>query len=203
MPTFPSPTRRLAAGALVAALSVAALGGCGSDQDHSGMSGMDGSSSRPMGSATSTVADQGDVMFAQGMVPHHQQAVEMADLALQETSGASNEVRALAQEIAAAQGPEIATMQGWLTSWGAPTSMPMDHEMEGMMSEQAMQDLAAATGGEFDRLWLGMMIEHHEGAVRMAQQVLATTTNPEVEQLARAIVDGQQREITTMNELLT
>ncbi|WP_392545279.1 DUF305 domain-containing protein [Oryzobacter telluris] len=143
-----------------------------------------------------------DVMFAQMMIPHHQQAIEMADFALAGSSGASPEVRALAEQIARAQGPEIVLMQGWLRSWGAASGMPMGHDMTGMMSDADMVELERATGPGFDRRWLTMMIEHHEGAITMAEDVVQRTQNPDVEKLATAIVDGQRREIDTMTGLL-
>ena len=189
------PLRRTAVAAAAAAL-VAGASACGTGGTDSGMSGMGSSAS-----ATSTAA-QGDVMFAQMMIPHHEQAVEMADLALQDKAQASSEVRALAEQIAKAQGPEIETMTSWLSSWGAATSAPMDHSMPGMMGEADMSKLAGATGAEFDQQWLTMMVAHHEGAITMAEDVLGTTTNAEVKSLARAIVDGQQAEIVTMKQLL-
>jgi uncharacterized protein (DUF305 family) len=183
------------------------LGACGSDaEDGASMSGMNGhgsaSSTTSSSTGTSTASSRaGDVMFAQMMIPHHQQAVEMADLALANPS-TSAEVKTLAEQVKAAQDPEIATMNGWLGQWGAPTTASMDHGTDGMMSEEDMASLEAARGPEFNRMWLEMMIEHHRGAVTMAQDVLSTTEDPEVEKLARAVVDGQEKEITTMQELL-
>ena len=134
------------------------------------------------------------------MIPHHEQAVEMADVALANDT-ASQDVKALAAQIKAAQDPEIQTMKGWLAQWGASESAgQMDHG--GMMSDDDMSSLMGASGPEFNQMWLTMMIEHHEGAVEMAQDVLATTSNPEVEQLATAVVQGQEKEITTMKEML-
>jgi uncharacterized protein (DUF305 family) len=166
------------------------------------------------GSGTSeTVADfgAGDVMFAQMMIPHHEQAIEMADMALERTENA--DIRTLATEIKDAQDPEIATMTGWLEAAGEDVPgmdgmAGMDHSgmghsgMAGMMSEEDMAALDAASGEEFDRMWLEMMIEHHEGAVVMAEEVLDTTSNPEVEALATAVVEGQTAEIAQMQELL-
>jgi uncharacterized protein (DUF305 family) len=162
----------------------------------SGMSGMGSSAS------STSAAAPGDVMFAQMMIPHHQQAVEMADMALQDKAQASPQVRDLADQISKAQGPEIETMTSWLTNWGASTSAPMDHSMPGMMGEGDMTKLAGLSGPEFDKEWLTMMVAHHEGAITMAQDVLGTTSNAEVRSLAQSIVDGQQAEITTMKQLL-
>ena len=148
-------------------------------------------------------------MFAQMMIPHHQQAMEMADIALDKAS-ASPKVRELATQIKAAQDPEIAQMSDWLKAWGAstPTGGGMGHGMDhgmgsgGMMSDVDLDALEAAQGADFDRKWLTGMIAHHQGAVMMANQVLGTTSDPQVKALAEAIVKGQTSEITTMQGLL-
>lgn len=191
--------RVLVTGGIAAALLL--VSACGSGEDHGSMSGMGGSSMMSSGSATSAAA-MTDVMFAQMMIPHHQQAIDMADLALEDASGASPEVRSMAEQIAKAQAPEIALMQGWLESWGASSGMPTGHDMTGMMSDADMSELEQATGREFDRAWLTMMIQHHEGAITMAEGVMRTTDNADVEKLATAIVESQQREIVTMKGLL-
>ena len=193
--------RLLAASGLAAVL---ALSACGSDTDSAGsMTGMSGHGPNSSTSSTSAASSSraGDVMFAQMMVPHHRQALEMADVALA-SDAASGQVRTLAEQIKAAQDPEIQTMQGWLKEWGAPTTATMDHGSGGMMSEQDMAALKAAKGPEFNRMWLHMMIEHHQGAVTQAQDVLSTTADTRVRQLAQSIVDGQQKEITTMQGML-
>lgn len=192
-------TSRLAIPAASAVL-ILALSACGSgDDSHSTMSGA-GTTSSTMAEGMTTTATSGDVEFAQMMIPHHEQAVEMADVAL-ENDTASQDVKALAAQIKAAQDPEIQTMKGWLAQWGASESAgQMDHG--GMMSDDDMSSLMGASGPEFNQMWLTMMIEHHEGAVEMAQDVLATTSNPEVEKLATAVVEGQEKEITTMKGML-
>ena len=192
-------TSRLAIPAASAVL-ILALSACGSgDESHSTMSG-GGTTSSTMAEGMTTTATSGDVEFAQMMIPHHEQAVEMADVAL-ENDTASQDVKALAAQIKAAQDPEIQTMKGWLAQWGAAESSgQMDHG--GMMSDDDMSSLMGASGPEFNQMWLTMMIEHHEGAVEMAQDVLATTSNPEVEKLATAVVEGQEKEITTMKGML-
>ena len=191
-------TSRLAIPAASAVL-ILALSACGSSDDsHSTMSGAGTTSSSTDEGATTSAT--GDVEFAQMMIPHHEQAVEMADVAL-ENDTASQDVKALAAQIKAAQDPEIQTMKGWLAQWGASESSgQMDHG--GMMSDDDMSSLMGASGPEFNQMWLTMMIEHHEGAVEMAQDVLATTSNPEVEKLATAVVEGQEKEITTMKGML-
>jgi uncharacterized protein (DUF305 family) len=185
-----------------------ALTACGSN-DESGTDGMGGMSDS--GSDSSSTAETADVAFAQLMIPHHQQAVEMADLALKYAT--TTQVKELATQIKDAQGPEIEQMTQWLQDWGAPTSMPSadgdmgDMDMggmgaAGMMSEEAMTNLTESRGTEFDQMWLQMMIAHHEGAITMAQQVLDTTSNAEVTALANDVVQSQQGELDTMQQLL-
>jgi uncharacterized protein (DUF305 family) len=194
-------TSRLAIPAAAATL-VLALSACGSG-DNSASGSMHGESGATASTSSSAMMGAtGDVEFAQMMIPHHEQAVEIADLALQNDS-ASADVKALATQIKAAQGPEIKLMQGWLGQWGASESAgPMGHGSGGMMSDQDMSSLKDASGSEFDRMWLTGMIAHHEGAVTMAQDVLATTAQAGVKEMATAIVEGQQAEIATMKGML-
>lgn len=146
-----------------------------------------------------------DIAFAQCMIPHHQQAVDMADLAAGKASNA--QVKDLAGRIKAAQDPEIQQLTGMLEKWGAPTepSMPgMDHgdtSGEGMMSGEDMRQLEGATGAEFDRMWVQMMIEHHEGAVAMSKTELAQGGDAAAKDLARKIIDAQEAEIEEMRGL--
>ena len=198
----------LAAGITVAA----ALAGCASDSTAT--TSTPPTSSADATAAGSTTGSEADIAFAQLMIPHHQQAIEMADLAA--ANATSPEVKALATQIKAAQDPEIQTMTQWLTTWGAPTMMATpsnggtDHggmdmggmTEAGMMSAEDMTALAQATGGDFDTMWLQMMITHHQGAITMVQQVSENTTNPEVKAMADAIIAGQTAEITTMQQLL-
>jgi uncharacterized protein (DUF305 family) len=136
-----------------------------------------------------------DIMFAEMMIPHHQQAIEMSDLALQNSE--DSEVRALAQQIKDAQAPEIEKMK----SWGASSNAHMGHMMDGMLSGEEMDALRSARGAEFDRLFLEGMIKHHEGAIDMAEMVV-DSKNLDVSALAKAIIEAQRTEISTMKELL-
>lgn len=147
-----------------------------------------------------------DEMFVTMMIPHHQQAIEMADQILAK-DGIDERVVSLAEQIKAAQDPEIQTMKGWLEEWGVPydDSMSGMDGMDmggGMMSEDDMAALDAATGVEATRLFLNGMIAHHQGAVTMAQSVLTDGQNPDVAALAQQIIDGQTAEITTMQDIL-
>jgi uncharacterized protein (DUF305 family) len=136
-----------------------------------------------------------DIMFAEMMIPHHQQAIEMSDLALQNSE--DSEVRAMAQQIKDAQAPEIEEMK----SWGASSDAHMGHMLDGMLSGEEMDALRSARGAEFDRLFLEGMIKHHEGAIDMAEMVV-DSKNPDVSALAKAIIEAQRTEISTMKELL-
>lgn len=166
-----------------------------------------GSDDEPAIDAGSAVADHNDtdVEFAQGMIPHHEQAVEMADLAAANAS--DPKVKDLATRIKGAQEPEITLMKGWLTDWdedvaGGGGGMG-DMEMGGsMMSEEEMGDLEKASGASFDRLFLTMMIRHHESAVAMAKTELEGGKFPPGKTLATQITTSQTAEIDEMKGLL-
>lgn len=183
--------------AVVAALGLAGvLAACGSSGG--------GSSSSGSGAAFNAA----DVTFTQGMIPHHQQAVEMAKMADMQAS--SSKVKDLASRIDAAQGPEIKKMQGWLKDWGkdSMTSTTMSGSMSdngtgmGMMSEADMKSLGKAQGADFDKMFLTMMITHHQGAIAMAKTELKDGKSADAKSLAQSIISGQQREITEMEALL-
>ena len=147
-----------------------------------------------------------DVMFSQMMIPHHEQAIEMSDIALDPTVGASNAVKELAARIKAAQDPEITKMKTFLTTWKerlTPDSS-MDHSdmMSGMLSADEITKLSTLRGAEFDRAWMTGMIAHHEGAIEMAKDVLEDGTNSAVRTLATAITTAQDSEILEMKKLL-
>ncbi|MGN9810988.1 DUF305 domain-containing protein [Micromonospora sp. BQ11] len=199
--------RTIARRAVLAGVTVTAavvLTACGGADHSSG--GNHGMPAAPSSGASAATVDDADVMFAQMMIPHHRQAVEMADLA---TARAGDpEVKRLAGQIKGAQGPEIATMSGWLAEWGRPVPSPgaemphMGHGMPGMMSEADMSGLAAASGREFDRQFLTMMIAHHDGAVTMAQTELSEGADARAKDLAQQIITSQQAEIATMRKIL-
>jgi uncharacterized protein (DUF305 family) len=154
-----------------------------------------------------------DVTFAQGMIPHHQQAIDMATAAAGKAT--NPKVKELATQVQGAQDPELQQLTGMLEKWGAPTApaestgsgMPgMDHgdmsSGSGMMTEEQMGQLEQATGAEFDRMWLQMMIEHHQGAVAMARTEVEQGSDPDAKALARTIVATQEAEITEMQGML-
>jgi uncharacterized protein (DUF305 family) len=167
-------------------------------------------STQATGEATQQTFTDADVGFATDMIPHHRQAIEMAAMAAQRSE--DPEVKELAAAIQAAQQPEIDTMSSWLTAWGKPVpegAAGMDamghggmNDMPGMMTTEEMNQLHDETGVGFDRMFLTMMIEHHEGAIRMAETEQANGSNPEAVALAKKIAQDQQAEIKTMQQLL-
>jgi uncharacterized protein (DUF305 family) len=150
------------------------------------------------GSAPTIAApNDADVTFTQNMIPHHQQAIEMAELV--DTHTTRPQLRTLAGRIVASQGREVTLMQGWLQAWGKPAApQGMDHggmQMPGMMSEADMRQLTATRNQDFDLLFLEMMAAHHQGAIEMANTELRDGALPEVKRLAQQILDDQQAEI--------
>ena len=148
-----------------------------------------------------------DLQFAQTMIPHHRQAVAMADIALDPTVGASAKVVDLAKRIERTQGPELEMMSGWLTSWGQPMQMgaamsqstPM---MDGMMTDVEMSSLRKVTGADFDTLWMQLMIRHHTGAIALAHAIKNSGSNSDVLAMADQVIAAQQSEITEMQTML-
>jgi len=150
------------------------------------------------GSGAATAApNDADVTFAQNMIPHHQQAIDMAKLV--DTHTKRPQLRTLADAITVSQGQEITLMQGWLKSWDKPaTPTGTDHgamQMPGMMSEADMGQLMAIKNQAFDLAFVDMMTAHHQGAIDMANTALRNGSLPEVKRLAQQIIDAQQGEI--------
>jgi len=185
--------RLVPAAVLLAGLSLtAACGGSSSGGNHDAANGS---------SASSAAHNVADVAFATDMIPHHTQAVEMADMALK--AAVDPEVKALAQAIKGAQDPEIKTMTGWLTDWKSPVpGAGMGHSMSGggmgMMSDADMAALGKATGAEFDKMWVEMMTRHHTGAIQMANTELKDGQFGDAKALAQQIVTSQTAEVTKM-----
>ncbi|WP_324789856.1 DUF305 domain-containing protein [Streptomyces sp. H51] len=204
-------TRRVA---LIAAGAIAALAlsACGSSSasDQSAGHSTGHSAARSSGQATTGAHNAQDVAFAQGMIPHHQQAIEMAGLAADRASSA--QVKDLAARIEKAQGPEITTMTGWLKSWGeevpasghSMSAMPgMTHgSMPGMMNTDDMDKLRGMSGKSFDTMFLTMMVEHHEGAVTMATAEKDKGRYGAATAMADDIITTQKAEIAEMNKML-
>ncbi|MUL74482.1 DUF305 domain-containing protein [Mycobacterium sp. CBMA226] len=157
------------------------------------------------GSASSTAPaanfNDADVMFLDMMYPHHAQAVEMAKLV--PTRSQNQQVKDLANAIEKAQAPEMQQMTSLLAGFGKPApSATMSHSMPGLMTPQQMTELTGLSGAAFDKMWLQMMVEHHQGAITMANDELKNGTNADAKAMAQAIVTAQQAEITTMNGML-
>ncbi len=206
---------------LVLAASLAtglALTGCGGESQPATPSAVKLSSAAP-----SSVHNAADIAFAQLMIPHHEQAVRMANFTLINTK--NPKILALGTKIEQAQPLEITTMTGWLKAWGQPvtasptTSKPMaemgddmGHDMsdsggdmpgmKGMLTFQQLKDLANIQGAAFDRMFLELMIVHHQGAVEMAKTELSNGASPAAKALAATIIKTQEAEITEMKTLL-
>ena len=183
----------------------ATLAACGSD--HSSMTNTTPITQASSGSAATVALNAADIKFAQGMIAHHEQAIEMAEIALDPKVGASPEVVDLATRITGAQGPEVELMTGWLTAAGQTITMDASdgHDMssmDGMMTGEQMDTMAAMTGTEFDQKWLEMMIAHNNGAISQSETVKAKGSNADVLALADQIIAAQQDEITEMKALL-
>jgi uncharacterized protein (DUF305 family) len=197
-----SPNFLRAAAALA---MVALLGACGSagHDEHADHNPADASQSADHNAA--------DVAFAQGMIPHHRQAVEMAAMVPSRTS--NPDVRMLATHISWDQQAEIRTMTGLLAQWGEPEAMDhggmpgmpgmVDGVMPGMVDGATMSHIKSLTGPAFDQLWITSMIDHHQGAVTMARTELADGRSPDAKKLAEMIIIAQQREIAQMNNLVS
>ena len=187
--------RRLSIGAMILLASVA-LSGCTFNSASDGSNNGSGMMGNQNGDSQFSASD---IMFAQMMIPHHQQAVDLGTLA--ETRAFSTEVKELAAQIKAEQSPEINQMKSWLESANAPMTMDHDMGMGGMLSDSEMQELENSNGAEFDQLFLKAMIAHHEGAVEMAQMVV-NSDNAEAKALGKAIIDSQTEQIKYMKSLL-
>lgn len=213
----------------VLAAATFTLTACSNDDTSTDPTANDTSSEAGESSADLEVSEDhndADVAFATGMMPHHAQAIEMAQLA--EDRAESQEVKALAADIEAAQDPEIELLTTMLETWGEEIPDPdsdmggMDHGAAGdnmddldpdmgsmgeggtpgMMSEDDMAALEVASGAEFDQMFLAMMVEHHEGAIDMAQTEQSDGENPAAIALAADIEAAQTEEVATMEELL-
>ncbi|HZJ05289.1 MAG TPA: DUF305 domain-containing protein [Nocardioidaceae bacterium] len=190
-------TKKIALLSLLLA-AVFALAGCGSDEPETE-------------TQTATNGDRfndTDVAFASGMIQHHAQALAMVDTTMGRPLDPA--VEELAEEILAAQAPEIETMTAWLGDWDEPVpetmrdhsnaegEMEMDSDMPGMMSSQDMDELETAVDADFQEMWLEMMLEHHEGAVEMAQTEQDDGEFEPAMELAESIEASQSDEIEFM-----
>lgn len=191
--------RLLLAGSAAAALAVA---GCAGGTEHGTPGGHNGAAAPSVSAGSAHNA--ADVTFARAMIPHHEQAVRMSELAA--TRASDQQVSQLATQIKSAQGPEIELMQGWLKAWGQPTAMPGHDmgamgDMPGMMTPEQMTALEGLSGAAFDRQYVDMMIAHHQGAITMAKTEQADGADPAAKELAGKIVADQTAEIATLQQI--
>lgn len=210
--------KRLAAAAVTTLVALATLTACSNS----------GSQANQTTSSTSASAEQAhnqtDVTFAQQMIQHHQQAIQMSDAVLAK-QGIDARVADVARQVKAAQGPEIQQMQSWLSQWGTPTTSMMPGQspmpgssmtpmpsgsmtpsagmMPGMMSPSDMTALQNAQGADASKLFLQQMTQHHQGAITMAQNEINAGQFPPAIALARSIMTSQQQQITTMQNILS
>lgn len=217
--------RNMTSTAFIGAFALtAALTGCATVEDESSENPPD------QGEAAEEVAAEynaADVDYISGMIPHHQQAIEMSGMVL-EKDDIDPDVEALAEDIREAQGPEIEQMESWLDAWGQSDEGAADRdtedmdrdgmdddqmghgdmdrdrtmEQDGMMSREELAQLDESTGSAASRMFLEQMIAHHEGAVSSAEQHLQEGANPEALELSEDIIEDQQAEIEEMEELL-
>lgn len=222
----PVPVPRLvrAAASVAAVLGLAATAACSGQADDDQPAAAEAPVVQPGGPGDPTALidpadvdpedpwNHADVAFMQMMIWHHAQALDMSELAADRAG--SPQVRALAERIRAAQGPEIMSMAAWLDERGMEVpradqdAESWDHAahghdgMAGMLTDAEMEQLAASTGSEFDRLFLEGMIGHHEGALEMADHVTVEGEDLRVSELAADISVGQAAEIGRMEDLL-
>ncbi|MFF9497512.1 DUF305 domain-containing protein [Streptomyces flaveolus] len=218
MPFRPASIRASLVTASLTALAVLGLGACDSAPDAKSAAATGPSVIVPggPGEANRTLSaeeaerqrtdddspNSADVAYARMMIQHHAQALEMTELAPEHAE--SKQVKKLAERIAAAQGPEITAMKGWLKSHGRQeTGGGHDHAtMPGMATEAQLGTLRAADGKAFDQLFLTLMITHHEGAISMATDVKAQGNNVQIEEMADDVVAQQTSEISRMRGML-
>jgi uncharacterized protein (DUF305 family) len=219
---FRRALRASLATASLATLAAFALAGCDSDTDSAGgakspaasgpsvlVPGLPGEENRTLSAeeaaarqAEDDTPNSADVSYVRMMIEHHQQALEMSELAPKQARSA--QVKRLADRITAAQGPEIGAMKGWLETHGqSGKASGHDHTaMPGMATEAQLKQLRAARGRAFDALFLRLMIAHHEGAITMATDVKAQGNNIQVEEMADDVVAQQTSEISRMRDMI-
>ena len=161
------------------------------------------------GSSEASKFNDADVVFVQGMIAHHDQAILMSDMALADSANASTSVTDLAQRIKDAQNPEVNMMTNWLSTWDMPMQMESNGDSSmgdmghsGLMSDSEMASMDGKMGSEFDKTWLELMIKHHQGALDMANAIKQDGMNSDVMNLADQIISGQSAEITEMEQML-
>jgi uncharacterized protein (DUF305 family) len=190
--------RGLALLAGAAGAAVVLMAGCGGDDAPDG-----GGANPPAAEATAAAFNDADVTFAQQMIPHHQQVVDMATLA--ETKASNADLKKLAADMKAADSTMVAGLTTMLTTWGKPTTMEggMAHgSMPGMTSEKDMDMLESTSGTEFDRMFIQMMITHHNGSMQLAVDQQSTGSNAEAKNMAGQMHETQTEQVAKLQEIL-
>lgn len=147
--------------------------------------------------------NEADLKFVEQMIPHHQQAVQLADLA--ETRAEDEEVRSIAMDISFIQAIEVEELQGWLLDWGIShgTDDHDDHgDMAGMLTDEELQSLDAASGTDFDLLFSQLMVKHHEGAIDAARSVLNDGKSADVKGFAESVIETQTAELEELQSII-
>jgi uncharacterized protein (DUF305 family) len=188
-----TPTRIVAVAAALATAVV--VSSCSKTEDHGRQA-----TATTTSSATVATHNADDIMFAQMMIPHHEQAVQLAALAPQHTDNPA--LLKLASTIAGEQQPEIDAMKALLLQWDAEPGDHSGHAMQGMVDDATMAKLNSLHGPEFDTLWLQAMIGHHQGAIEMANTEIAKGRSADLTAMAKSIVTAQQAEIDQMKQML-
>ena len=172
----------------------------GDRSNHGDMGQMSGHMGHGSSSSKNANYTGADIMFLQMMIPHHQQAIDISNLAMKSSQDA--ELIELAKIIARDQAAEIKQMKAWLVDAGA--SEDMGHSMDGMggmLSDDELAALSAATGKEFDVLWLKGMTEHHDGAIHMTQMI-EDAQNPDIKAFGTKVIKDQSEQIDQMKKML-
>jgi uncharacterized protein (DUF305 family) len=202
--------RRLAAAALATLVVTLPLAGCGDDDGTGG-------AADPVKVPASEDFNGTDVTFATDMIPHHAQALSLVDLTL--GRDVSPELLSLSEQVRDTRSAEIEQMADWLEEWGQPVpetsrdhlnaeghgdddGTDAHHDLPGMLDEDRVQELADAGGAEFERTWVEMMIEHHEGAVEIAETEIAEGEHPDATAMAESILETQRAEIEQLESML-
>ncbi|MFI6451523.1 DUF305 domain-containing protein [Streptosporangium amethystogenes] len=202
--------------ALIAVIAALSLSACTSEPEPSAapqasapviVPGRPGEVARTVGPSEAATlvplptANAADVKYVQDMIVHHRQALDMSSLA--PTRSEHTKLKGLASRIKDAQGPEIQFMTTWLQQQGQ--RVPEHHaghgDMPGMATHEQMESLKAASGKDFDRLFLQLMTAHHQGAITMSEQVLTSGSHVRIEELANDVSVTQSAEIRRMQEM--
>ncbi|MBM7775937.1 uncharacterized protein (DUF305 family) [Actinokineospora baliensis] len=202
------------AAAVLAVLVAAGVGACSADQAPSNpvlQPGAPGEANHTLSpeeiesGVPAVPPNAADFAYAQMMIAHHQQAIEMSELAPERAANTS--LKGLASRIADTQGPEIGAMNNWLRDNGKPAVDPAHaghsgHTMPGMATAEELAALRAAKGAEFDAQYVRLMTRHHEGAIQMANAVRKDGSDGKVQEMADNIVAEQSDEIQRMRTIL-